>query len=109
MYSAQAFYQNFAFKKAMFLQIGLQLNSYEKYYAPYFMPVADNFYYQNQTNFSQQHQLQFFINVKIKKVRIFIKADNLLQGLDGHGTYVSKYYPLPDRTVKFGISWRFFD
>jgi hypothetical protein len=93
----------------MFMQIGLQLNSYEKYYAPYFMPVADNFYYQNQTNFSQQHQLQFFINAKIKKVRIFIKADNLLQGVDGHGAYVSKYYPLPDRTVKFGISWRFLD
>ncbi|MEY4876281.1 MAG: hypothetical protein RL708_1430 [Bacteroidota bacterium] len=109
MYSGQVYYQNFVFKKAMFMQIGLQLNSYEKYYAPYFMPVADNFYYQNQTNFSQQHQLQFFINAKIKKVRIFIKADNLLQGLDGHGTYVSKYYPLPDRTVKFGISWRFFD
>ncbi|MEY2830383.1 MAG: hypothetical protein RIQ33_2241, partial [Bacteroidota bacterium] len=109
MYSAQVYYQSFVFKKAMFLQTGLQLISFEKYDAPYFMPVADNFYYQNQTHFSQQHQLQFFINAKIKKVRIFIKADNLLQGLDGHGTYVSKHYPLPDRTLKLGISWRFLD
>jgi hypothetical protein len=109
MYSGQLYYQNFAFKKAMFLQIGLQLISIEKYYAPYFMPIADNFYYQNQTMISQQHQLQFFINAKIKKVRIFVKADNLLQGTDGHGTYVTKYYPLPDRTIKFGISWRFLD
>jgi hypothetical protein len=109
MNSAQIFYQNFAFKRALFFQTGFQLLSFEKYYAPYFMPVADNFYYQNQTLSSQQHQLQFFIHAKIKKVRIFIKADNLLQGLDGHGTYISKHYPLPDRTLKLGISWRFLD
>ncbi|MEN9523247.1 MAG: hypothetical protein RL065_1624 [Bacteroidota bacterium] len=109
MYSGQVYYENFAFKKAMYMQIGFQLVSIEKYNTPYFMPIADNFYYQNQTMISQQHQLQFFINAKIKKVRIFVKADNLLQGTDGHGTYVSKYYPLPDRTIKFGISWRFLD
>ncbi len=108
LYRGQVYYENHVFKKALQLQMGVQLNFQDKYFAPQFMPVFDYFYNQ-QTNFGAQQNWQIFINAKIKHARIFVKADNLTQGIDGHGYYVGKYYPLPDRSFKFGISWRFFD
>ncbi len=108
LYRGQLYYENKLFKKVLLLQIGMQLNYQDKYFAPQWMPVFDYFYNQ-QINFGSQQNLQFFVNAKIKQARIFVKIDNLLQGVDGHGYYIGKYYPLPDRGIKFGISWRFFD
>ncbi len=108
-YKAQLYYQNYMFSKAMFAQLGFQFNFQDKYFAPQWMPVYDYFYAQHQTLFGSQQNVQVFINVKIKHAMLFAKVDNLLQGLDGHGFYVGKGYPLPDRSFKFGVSWRFFD
>ena len=108
-YRTSLFYENGLFKKNLFLQAGLQLNFQDKYFAPQWMPTLDYFYNQHQNLYGSQQNLQVFVNVKVKRARLFVKMDNLLQGIDGHGFYNGKFYPIPDRAIKFGISWRFFD
>ena len=53
--------------------------------------------------------VDFFLNVKIKTVRVFIKADHLNSSMSGNNYMITPHYPANDRTFKLGISWRFWD
>ncbi|MDE5610093.1 MAG: putative porin [Bacteroidales bacterium] len=45
----------------------------------------------------------------MKRANIFIEGINLAQGLMGYNYIQTPHYPLQDRCVRFGVSWRFFD
>jgi hypothetical protein len=50
-----------------------------------------------------------FINFKIRTVRVFLKGNNLLQGLGSKGYYTGYLYPADQRSFKAGVTWRFLD
>jgi len=51
--------------------------------------------------------IDFFINARIKPVRIFIKIDHITQGYLGNNYTLTPGYLQNDRAFKFGINWLF--
>ncbi len=103
------FYENDLFKKAMRFQIGASLFLVSNYYADRYMPATGQFYLQDDKKYGSYPFVDFFINAKVKAVRIFVKIDHLNSGWLANKYMLTAHYPMNDRTFKLGVSWRFFD
>jgi hypothetical protein len=54
-------------------------------------------------------QANFYVSVKVRRARIFAMMEHLNAGINGMNAYVIPFYPLPDRLLKLGFNWVFFD
>lgn len=103
------YYENDMFKGAMRIQIGAALFYVTEYYANSYMPATTQFYLQNNKKYGNYPFIDFFINARIKTVRIFFKIDHLNSGWSGSKYMETPGYPHNDRAFKLGVSWRFYD
>ena len=102
------YFSDFAFKKAMFLQTGIILNYFTKYYADDYNPILGEFFVQNDKKIGEFPMLDFFINARIKQTRIFIKAEHFNSSFTGNNYYSAPNLPYHDFMVRFGLVWNFF-
>ena len=103
------YYERPIFKKAMLFRIGLDSRFIGSYYANAYQPLLAQFYNQDILKMRYTPMIDVFINAKIKTVRIFLKGNNLLQGVGQKGSYNAFLYPSDERSFKFGVTWRFLD
>ncbi len=101
--------ENTFFKKALKAQFGLQLHFNSTYYADGYMPATAFFYTQNEKKTGGYALIDLFVHLKVKTARVFLKIENIADGIVADRYYLTPEYPQPGRTIKFGISWRFFD
>ena len=102
------YYSNHLFNKAMYLQTGVTLNYFTKYYMNAYDPLLAEFYVQNDKQYGAFPRLDFFINAKIRQTRIYLKAEHFNSAFTGYNYYSAPNYPYRDFTVRFGIVWNFF-
>lgn len=102
------YYSNHVFKRAMYLQTGVSLNYFTKYYANAYNPVMAEFYVQNQQEIGDFPRIDFFLNGQIRNARIYLKAEHLNSRFTGFNYYSAPNYPYRDFVVRFGIVWNFF-
>lgn len=103
------YYENDLFKGAMRMQIGVSVFYNSAYYADSYMPATGQFYLQDNMKYGNYPFIDFFINARIKTVRVFIKIDHLNSGWMGKNYILTPHYPMNTRAFKLGVSWRFFD
>lgn len=103
------YYENNVFKAAALVQIGFSVFYNSAYYANEYMPAISQFYLQNKKKYGNYPFLNFFINAKIKMVKLFFKIDHLNSELSGNNYMLTPHYPLAGRSFKFGLSWKFYD
>lgn len=103
------YYENTFFKGALFAQIGIDVFYYTSYQSETYMPATRQFYHQNNIEVGNYPVFDFFVNGKVKNARLFIKMEHINQGIIAHGYYGVPGYPMPDRTIKFGVNWMFLD
>lgn len=103
------YYSNYLFKKALFLQTGISLNYFSSYYANDYNPVIGEFFVQNDKQIGNHPNLDFFINAKIQRTRIYFKAEHFNSSLTGNNFYSSPNNPSRDFTIRFGLIWNFFN
>ncbi|SFE20149.1 putative porin [Flavobacterium xueshanense] len=103
------YYTNYLFKKALFLQTGISLNYFSSYYANEYNPVVGEFFVQNEKQIGNHPNLDFFINAKIQRTRIYFKAEHFNSALMGNNFYASPNNPSRDFTIRFGLIWNFFN
>lgn len=96
------------FKKALFLQTGVTVNYFSKYYANDYNPVIADFYVQNTQKIGNFPMVDFFINAKVKTARIYLKAEHFNAAMTGFNYYSAPNYPYRDFIVRFGLEWNFF-
>ncbi len=102
------YYERRVFKKFLWFAVGFDLRYNLQNNAPYYDPFLASFYPAYATSKSYP-VLDFFLNLKIKTVRVFLKVDNI-SGSFGPKGYQSLYaYPAPDISFKVGVKWRFFE
>jgi len=99
----------YLFKKALYGQTGFDFYYNTSYYGYKYMPATRQFYLQTSTLTGNYPQLDFFVNMRIKRANIFFKLAHLNQGFSGFHYYSIPDYPLQGRAFKFGISWKFYD
>ena len=103
------YYENFLFKKALLARIGLDLRYWTNHNPYGYDPFLAQFYVQNDIRTGMLPVLDVFLNLRVKTVRIYIKGNNLLQGIGQPAYYTAILYPGDERSFKFGVSWRFLD
>ncbi|CAN0328439.1 unnamed protein product [Scytosiphon promiscuus] len=102
------YFSSHLFKKAMFLQTGVTLNYFTKYYMNAYNPLLAEFYVQTEREYGDFPRLDFFINARIRQTRIFLKAEHFNSSFTGYNFYSAPNYPYRDFTLRFGIVWNFF-
>jgi hypothetical protein len=103
------YYQGNLFKRALQLQIGFNVQYFSEFYGMAYMPATNQFYVQTTTKVGDYPFVDFFLNARIKPVRIFVKYDHINQGLTGSNYALTPNYFQNDRVLKFGVNWLFFD
>jgi len=73
----------------------------------YFSFVWLSYWYERKTG--DYPMIDFFIHMKIKTARIFLKVENLSDGIFANRYFLTPHYPQAGRLLQFGLSWRFFD
>ena len=103
------YFTTYMFKKALFLQTGFMLNYFSSYYANDYNPVIGEFCVQNEKQIGNHPNLDFFINAKIQRTRIYFKAEHFNSSFTGNNFYASPNNPSRDFTIRFGLIWNFFN
>ncbi len=96
------------FKKALFLQTGITANYFTKYHLDGYNPILAEFFTQNTQEFGEFPLLDFFVNLKVRQTRIFLKAEHFNSSFTGNNFYSAPGYVYRDFNVRFGIVWNFF-
>lgn len=102
------YYERRVFKKALWFSIGFDLRYNYQYNAPYYDPLLAGFYPAFTTTKSFP-VLDWFLNLKIKTVRVFVKVDNISSSFGPKGYYSLYGYPAADVSFRVGVKWRFFE
>ena len=114
------YYERRLFKNALWLATGFDLRIRYKNNAPYYDPLLGAFIPESlttsaipflgaQTQLKTYPVLDFFLNFKIKTVRIFLKVSNISSEFGPGGYYALYRYPAADIAFMAGINWRFFE
>ncbi len=103
------YYTNYFFNKALFLQTGITLNYFTKYLANDYNPVIGEFFIQNKKEIGSYPNLDFFINAKIQRTRIYLKAEHFNSSFTGNNFYSAPNTPYRDFMIRFGLIWNFFN
>ena len=102
-------YSSFVFKKAMYLQFGITGQYFSKFYMNKYNPLLGSFLVQNRYEIGDFPRLDFFVNGKIKKARLFLKYEHFNSSFTGYNFFSSEGYPYRDAMIRFGIVWNFFE
>lgn len=102
------YFSDHIFKRALFLQTGIVFNYFTKYNMNAYDPLLAEFYVQNDTEIGGFPRLDFFVNIRIRQTRIFVKAEHFNSSFTGYNYYSAPNYPYRDFTVRFGLVWNFF-
>ena len=103
------YFTDYFFKKALYLQTGVVFNYFTKYYANDYNPVIGEFFVQREKQIGNFPNLDFFVNAKIQRTRIYFKAEHFNSSLSGNNFYASPNNPYRDLTIRFGLVWNFFE
>ena len=110
--SALFFEHLFRFKKTngrLNVQLGADLIYHTSYYAYAYMPATGRFYRQDKTRTGEYPFLNVFLNLKLKRTRIFVMYDHVTSGLLGYDYYMVPSYPMNARMLRYGIAWTFYN
>lgn len=97
------------FEKRLFFQTGVELNYFTSYYSDSFNPLIGEFFVQDQVKIGNYPNLDFFINAKIQRTRIYLKAEHFNSLFSENNYYSAPDYPFRDFLIRFGIVWNFFN
>ncbi|WP_289054946.1 putative porin [Carboxylicivirga marina] len=102
------YYQNSLFQVLHF-QIGFDVRYNTSYYAPAYMPATGQFVNQQNEKTGNYPFVDAFVNLQLKRARIYVKFDHVNQGYPDAPYYTTYRYPGNPRNLKFGVSWNFYD
>ena len=100
---------NKVFNKALSLHSGIEISSFANYYADAYDPIRQVFYRQESIKTGGYIYPGIFIEAQIKRMRVFVESQNIIAGLLPVNYWQIPGYPLPDRAIRFGLSWIFFN
>jgi hypothetical protein len=107
--NASFYYTNDLFKKVTILQAGIDVFYNTSYFGNAYMPATKSFYLQNRKKTGDYFYGDFFLNLQVKRARLFLKYVNLGFFLNDFRYYTVPSYPMQDGGFRFGVNWMFYD
>ena len=99
----------FIYAKKLHINTGIEIYYRSAYKADNYMPLVRQFYLQDKQMVWGTPVADVFADLKINKVRLFLKFAHVNQGFPTNGYYVSSTYPGIRRTFFLGVNWPLFD
>jgi hypothetical protein len=90
-------------------QLGADVTYNSLYYAYSYMPSTGRFYRQDKVKTGNYPFVNLFINLKIKRTRIFVMMDHANFGLMGNNYDMVPSYLMNIRMFRYGLAWTFYD
>lgn len=90
-------------------QLGFEAKYNTAYYSYSYMPATGIFYVQDEIQTGNYPVINVFLNLKLKRTRIFVGFDHVNYGLMNYDYFISPYYPMNIRMFKYGIAWTFYN
>lgn len=103
------YYSDHLFHKALFFQTGIIFNYFTNYYANDYNPVIGEFFVQNKKEIGNYPNLDFFVNGRIQRTRIYFKTEHFNSSFSGNNFYSAPNTPYRDFMIRFGLIWNFFE
>jgi hypothetical protein len=108
-----AFFEHLFIFKRTDGQLNTQLGAEFVYHTPYhpysYMPATGRFYRQDATETGNYPFVNVFINLKLRRTRIFLMFDHINSGMTGYEYYMIPSYPMNVRMFRYGLAWTFYD
>lgn len=103
------YYEDHWFKRALFLQTGINLKYFTKYHMNAYDPVLAEFYVQNDQKLGGFPMVDIFFNAKVRQTRIFFKWEQFnTLFTNKNEQFSAPNYPYRDSVIRFGLVWDFF-
>jgi hypothetical protein len=106
---SSVYYERRLFKRVMWFSIGFDVRYNAPFFGNTYHPLSGQFYVQDATRLNFYPVLDWFLNVKVKSLRITMKVDNISSQFGPRGYYTSPGFPAADLAFKMGVSWRFWE
>lgn len=108
-YTFNSIYKEQTFFKALKTQIGFDVRYNSTYNAVSYAPAVSQFYNGPVVKLGSKPVVDVWVKAGLRRANLFLKYDYANQGLLSNGYYTVNRYPMPDRMLKFGVSWNFYD
>ncbi len=102
----------FNFKKTngqLNTQLGAEVTYHTPYHAYSYMPATGRFFRQDDVETGGYPFVNVFLNLKLKRTRIFVMFDHVNHGFSGYDYFMVPSYPQNIRMFRYGIGWTFYD
>jgi hypothetical protein len=90
------------------LQPGFEILYNSSYFADAYMPAIRSFYVQSNRLLGNHFYADVFLNVIIKRTTFFLKYQHINSKMK-FDYIMTPGYPMQDISLKFGLSWKFYD
>lgn len=107
--NAQLAYENIFFNGNLDMHAGVDLHYKSAYHALSYDVPIQQFYVQSTFENPAFPLVDVFFNARIKRGRIFVKYNNLIQLFTNEGYLPTPGYPGQRNIVDFGFDWSFYD
>lgn len=103
------YYATHLFKgNPLYIQTGVTLKYFSKFYTPAYNPLLGEFTQQNTTEIGDYPTIDIFLNGQIQRTRIYFKIENVTSKMSSPNYFSAPNYPSRDFSVRFGLVWNFF-
>lgn len=104
------FYDTWEFKNHAHIQTGLHIRYYSKFASRGFFPVLNEFYLsdENQRKIGNYPQLDLFFNMKVDRMRFYIRGENINSFFQPGKYFSTPTQPARDFKIQVGIHWFLF-
>jgi len=105
-------YLNFKVARVLTCNIGADARYFTKYAAPDYCPALGQFTTQTsetKTELGGYPIINAYANFHLKHTRFFVMMSNVGASIGHHEYFLTPHYPLNGRTLRFGVSWNFFN
>lgn len=97
------------FGNALKVMLGAEATYFSAFNSPSYSTATGQMILANEYPIGDYVMVDAFAQFKVSKAVIFIKMQNLTQGITPYDYWAAPHYPLNDRVFRFGINWRFFN
>ncbi|MCM2301702.1 MAG: putative porin [Flavobacteriaceae bacterium] len=103
------YYATHLFKgNPLYIQTGVTLKYFSKFYAPAYNPLLGEFTQQNNIEIGNYPTIDIFLNGQIQRTRIYFKIENVTSKISSPNYFSAPNYPSRDFSIRFGLVWNFF-
>ena len=105
-------YLHFKIARVLSVRFGGDVKFFTKYYAPTYSPIIGQYAIQDKnyrTEIGAYPIVDVYANMHLKHTRFYIMATHVNKSSNGGKYFLVPHYPINPMTIKFGISWNFFN